>query len=310
MIDVRISKKIFNPVFIPHLDTDKKYRFENLYGGAGSGKSKFVAQKKVYQHLRDTGRKSLIVRKVAKTSRHSTFAEISNVINEWNCNKLFKINKSDLEITRFDELNKMIFTGLDDVEKLKSIQGITDIWIEEASEITKDDFMQLNLRLRGIGKIHKQITLTYNPISALSWLKEYFHDIKNPNNIILKTTYKDNNFLDAEYIKEIKALKKKDPIYYQIYALGNWGVLGNLVFTNYVVEKFDIKDGFGNYLFNSIYNGLDWGFNDPSALVRIGLKDSELYIFDGLYAKGLTNTELMEESEDIIKKGDLIWKKN
>ena len=305
MIDIEISKKVFNEVYIPHLDSDKKYRFEHIYGGAGSGKSVFVAQKKVYQHLRDVGRKTLVVRKVGKTSRHSTFAEIRSVIGTWDCEKLFKINKSDLEITNYVNRNQFIFTGLDDVEKLKSIHGITDVWIEEAAEITREDFQQLNLRLRGIGPIPKQITFTYNPISALSWIKADFHDAEVDNGIILKTTYKHNRFLDEEYIGVIEDLKNKDPIYYQIYALGNWGVLGNLVFTNYEVESFDIKDENGNFLFEKVFNGIDWGFNDPSALVRIGLRDSELYVFDGLYAKGLTNTELIDEAENVITRGDL-----
>lgn len=306
MIDVEISKKIFNEIYLPYLDSDKKYRFEHIYGGAGSGKSVFVAQKKVYQHLRDEGRKTLVIRKVGKTLRHSVFAEVRAIIGAWNCGHIFKPNKSDMEIRNVVNGNQFIFTGLDDVEKLKSIHGITDVWIEEASEITQDDFQQLNLRLRGIGAIPKQITFTYNPISALSWIKAYFHDQPIENCAILKTTYKDNRFLDEEYVREVEALKEKDPVYYQIYALGNWGVLGNLVFTNYVVEKYDITDDNGNLLFENVFNGVDWGFNDPSALVRIGLKDSELYVFDGMYVRGLTNTELMDEAESIVSKQDLI----
>ena len=108
-----------------------------------------------------------------------------------------------MEIVRTDESSRFIFAGLDDVEKLKSIQGITDVWIEEATEITQDDYQQLNLRLRG-GTLSKQIIMSFNPVSALSWIKRYFFDEPDEDKVsILKTTYKHNRWLDAEYIAEI-----------------------------------------------------------------------------------------------------------
>jgi len=286
-INVNISKKIFNDVYIPYLETNT--RFEIFYGGAGSGKSKFIAQKKIYQHLKDK-RKTLIVRKVGKTSRHSTFSEINQVISEWNLSKLFKVNKSDMEIK--SPKGSFIFTGLDDVEKLKSISGITDIWIEEANELTEEDLEQLNLRLRGKSDTLMQITLSFNPISALHWLKKRFFDVKQEDCTILKTTYKDNRFLDQNYIDQIEGLKNRDKVFYEIYALGNWGILGNLVFTNYEVKEFD------NNAFNKHYVGLDWGYNDPAALVKVAYHDKELWICDEFYHTELTNTELMEQLTD------------
>lgn len=290
---VTISRKVFNKVYLPYLDNDKRY--EIIYGGAGSGKSVFLAQKKVYQHLKDKGRKTLVVRKVGKTIRHSAFAMIKEIIYRWNVESLFNIPKgaSNFDITGPNG-NQFIFTGLDDVEKLKSIVGITDVWIEEASEITEEDFNQLDLRLRGKTPFPKQIGLTFNPISALSWLKKRFIDTVDPRVSVLKTTYRDNRFLDEEYTEVLESLKDKDYVYYQIYTLGEWGVLGNLVYSNYVVEDFPREDEH----YSSIYAGVDFGFNDPSAVVKIGWKDDELYILDELYRKGLTNTELIQEIED------------
>ena len=290
---VTISRKVFNKVFLPYLGNGKRY--EVFYGGAGSGKSVFVSQKKVYQHLKDKGRKTLVVRKVGKTVRHSAFAMIRETVNQWNLEGLFNIpkGKTDYDIAGPNG-NQFIFTGLDDVEKLKSIVGITDIWIEEASEITEEDFNQLDLRLRGRTPFPKQITLTFNPISALSWLKKRFFDAPDSNVSTLKTTYKDNRFLDAEYIGVLEGLKDKDYTYYQIYTLGEWGVLGNLVYSNYVVEDFPMEDEY----YSSVYAGVDFGFNDPSAVVKIGWKDKELYVLDELHRKGLTNAELMREIED------------
>ena len=302
-IEVKIPIGIMNDIFVPYLDNTS--RFEIIYGGAGSGKSKFLAQRLVYRHLGKKGRKTLVLRKVGRTIRNSVFAEIVNVISEWECNKLFKVNKSDLEITCING-NTILFSGLDDVEKLKSIQGITDVWIEEASEISEDDFKQINLRLRGITEIPQQITLSFNPISALSWIKSYFFDTRLDNCKILKTTYRDNAFLNQEYIDEIERLKEVDPTYYKIYGLGEWGVLGNLVYSNYEIHNFDIYDSKGNFLLGTKYDGLDWGYNDPTALIRIGFKDREIYIYDEMYVKGLDNPELQAEAEKIISKSDLI----
>jgi len=289
MININISKKIFNNIYLSYLENET--RFEIFYGGAGSGKSRFVFQRNLLRHLKPLKRKTLIIRKVGRTSRHSTFAETTGLISEWDVNKLFKINKSDMEITCMNG-NKMIFSGLDDVEKLKSISGITDIIIEEATEISEDDLNQLNLRLRGKTEVKQQITMMFNPISALHWIKKRFFDLRSEDVTILKTTYKDNKFLNQDYIKQIENLKTQDPVYYEIYALGNWGVLGNLVYTNYEVFDFDCER-----FFNNSYAGLDWGFNDPSAYIKVAYYDSELWVWDEYYRSGLTNSELMNELE-------------
>ncbi|NLT46171.1 MAG: PBSX family phage terminase large subunit, partial [Thermotogaceae bacterium] len=228
---IKVHARIFNKTFRPHLDD--RSRYEIFYGGAGSGKSMFVAQRLVLRAMKEKGHKFLVVRKVAKTNRHSTFALIMGILRSWKVLGLFKVNKSDMEIGCLNG-NQIIFTGLDDVEKLKSIAGITDIWVEEASEITQEDFQQLDLRLRGKTPWPLQITMTFNPVSALSWLKSFFFDVPKDNCIIHKSTYKDNRFLDDEYKKVIEDLKNQDHTYYQIYGLGEWGVLGNLVFHNYV----------------------------------------------------------------------------
>ena len=296
---ITIYPEVFNERYLPLITN--RTRYEVLYGGAGSGKSVFVAQRLVYRIMKESNQKALVVRKVAKTNRQSTFAEICNVINTWNLSALFKINRSDMEIT-FLNKNQIVFSGLDDAEKLKSITGITYIWIEEASEITQEDFIQLDLRLRGKSKVPQQITLSFNPVSALSWLKAYWFDQQKENTTILKTTYKDNRFLDDEYRNVIESLKQQDHTYYQIYALGEWGVLGNLVFKDYAFE--DIP--YAEEDFDAVYQGMDFGFNHPSALIRVGFKDGELYVFDELYEKGLTNAELIKRVAEHTAKGKLI----
>lgn len=298
-IDLTALPELTNDIYYPlYKDTS---RYLVLYGGAGSGKSVFAAQKILVRILTEQPHRFLVVRKVARTLRFSVFSLFQDLIAQWSLSPLFKINKSDMTITCTNG-NQIIFAGLDDVEKLKSIAGITGIWIEEANELEERDFHQLDLRLRGPTKHYKQIILTFNPISALHWLKKVFFDFKKENAAVVKSTYKDNKFIDSEYIKVLEDLENQDETYYKIYALGEWGVLGNLVFTNYVIEDIPLNDE----SYNAIYYGLDFGYNDPSALIKIGWKDSEIYVLDEIYERHLTNTELIKLCESRVDKRFLI----
>jgi phage terminase large subunit len=301
MIQIQINPKIFNDVYIPFIENTT--RQEIFYGGAGSGKSVFVAQRLIYRHLCDAGRNTLILRKVARTNRHSTFALVKRLIEQWQCSPIFKIKESTLEITNRINGNQMVFAGLDDREKLKSITfdrgDLTDVWIEEASEIGQEDFEQVNLRLRGISPIKKQITLSFNPISHLHWLKKYFFDEPKPDTAILKTTYLDNKFIDEDYKKTLQRLKDTDHAYFMIYALGEWGVIGKLIITNWRSQKIDTDPA----AYDEILRGLDFGFNHPAAYVEIGIKRSEpenLYFIRDYLRTGRTNTELIADLKPLI----------
>lgn len=231
MISVSIDKRVFNPVYLPYLNSEK--RFQVFYGGAGSGKSYFVAEKGVFKLLTLPQMNWLIVRKTGDTNRYSTFSLLQQVIAAWKVEKLFTVRQSDMTITCING-NSVIFKGLDDREKLKSITfprgAMTHIWIEEASEIDEEDFNQLNVRLRG-GNVKKQIILSFNPISVTHWLKARFFDREVKNADILHTTYRDNLFIDDEYKRELEAFRETDEYYYSVYCLGEWGVIGKTVFS-------------------------------------------------------------------------------
>lgn len=182
----------------------------------------------------------LVIRKTAKTNRDSTYALFKQVIQKWNLSQIFKINESDLRIRNKISGNEVIFAGLDDVEKLKSITfskgELTDIWIEEASETLESDFNQLDIRLRGKGT-KKQIVISFNPIDVNHWLKKRFVDKKSEDIVISHSTYKDNDFLDEDYKNLLESYKDTDPYYYQVYCLGMWGVLGNTIFNSEIINK-------------------------------------------------------------------------
>lgn len=230
-MQVTIPREAFNPLFRPYL-TDNTHRYLILYGGAGSGKSVFAVQRFLYRLLTLPLCNILVVRAVAATNRDSTYALFRQVISKWGLSELFSCKDSDLRISCVNG-NSVIFKGLDDTEKLKSITfpkgELTDIWIEEASEVLEEDFNQLDVRLRGKGS-HKQMVLTFNPVSVLHWLKLRFFDRKDPRALVLKSTYKDNQFLDEDYKRTLEGYKDTDPYYYSVYCLGEWGVLGQTIF--------------------------------------------------------------------------------
>ncbi len=289
VIRLGAKERWLNEAYIPHLNSSNRY--EIFFGGAGSGKSHFIAQKIIYKMIREKGHTFLVARKVGRTNRHSTFALLQSVIHQWSMGRVFKINKSEMDIT-FLNGNQIVFSGLDDVEKLKSIAGITDIWIEEATEITPEDFMQLDLRLRAKSNFPKQINLSFNPESEHSWIKRRFFDQRAENTTILKTTYKDNRFLGDDYKQVIEELKHQDETYYQIYALGEWGTPKGLIFTNWRLADEMPRSGVTTY-------GLDFGFNNPTALVEITEYDREIFVRELLYQTHMTNAELIDRMKSI-----------
>lgn len=286
-----------NKVYQPAYKTKARYRV--LYGGAGSGKSHYVGQEIIINMLSSDEYRYLAVRKTGKSIRNSVFKLLTDIILEYELTPYFVINKTEMSINCATGAS-LITSGLDDVEKLKSIANINRIWIEEASEITETDFNQLDLRLRGLSEVGYQLTLTFNPISELHWLKKSFFDLGRPNSYIQKTTYKDNEFLDKQYIKTLKELATQDPNYYKVYALGEWGSIGNVIFSNW--EKQDlsgIKQSFDN-----IFHGLDFGFaDDPTAYVRVHYdkRRKTIYIFDEFYKQGQFIDEIAQSLKHKVK---------
>ena len=254
-ISITFKKELFNEVYLPFLEDETKILV--FYGGGGSGKSYFIVQRYVFKLLKNDMCNLMAVRAVADTNRDSTFALFKQVISNWGLNRFFKINASNMSIVCTLNRNCVIFKGLDNVEKLKSVTfekgELTDVWLEEATEAEEGDLNQLIIRLRG-GKAKKQIVLSFNPINANHWLKKRFFDRKERNTKVLKTTYKDNKFLQKEDIETLESFKETDFYYYSVYCLGQWGVYGKTIFSAANVQERinknikPVKTGYFTYL--------------------------------------------------------------
>ena len=265
-------------------------RYLVLKGGAGSGKSVFIAQKLLIRCVQSPPHRFLVLRKVDKTIRESVWKLFNTLIVEMGMSEAVAINKTERTL-RFKNGSEIIFAGLDDPEKIKSIAGITGIWMEEATEFTQGDFNQLDLRLRGLGHDYKQICLSFNPIDHRHWLKKRFFDQSVPNAMVVSTTYLDNAFIDDEYHFKMQSLKDEDELLYNVYALGEWGVpMAGLIYKEWKIFSV-APEG------DTIY-GMDFGFNSPSALVRVDMHDERIYVEQLLYKTGLTTSALIEALQE------------
>jgi phage terminase large subunit len=305
-MQIDLHTEVFNDIYLPYLEDVTPLQI--FYGGSSSGKSVFLSQRVVYDLLRG-GRNYLVCREIARTVRGSVAQEIGKVITAWNVSSLFQINKTDGTIT-CNNGYQCVFTGLDDVEKLKSItpaKGVfTDAWVEEATETELASVAQILKRQRGGSEeVPKRLVLSFNPILQTHWIyTTYFKDIqfereyRTDEICILKTTYKDNRFLTKQDITRLE--NEKDKYRYDVYTLGNWGVLGNVIFTNWRVEDLSgIHDQFVNHR-----NGLDFGYSADPAAVIVSHYDKmrkTIYIYNELYQTGLTNDKLAEEALKMIE---------
>lgn len=295
----QIKIKIKNPsrVFNKHIYdklTDYSTFTEIHYGGASSGKSHGVIQKVVFKSLQawKYPRKVLFLRKVGSSVYDSIFEDVKQCLETWGLLGSCKVNNSAYRI-ELPNGAQFIFKGLDNPEKIKSIKGISDVVMEEASEFTLDDYTQLTLRLRDKKHPKKQIYLMFNPVSKVNWVYNAFFVKKPKNTVIYQTTYKDNRFLDDLTKENIEELANRNEAYYKIYALGEFATLDKLVFPKYKKQLLN-KDELSHIPSDF---GLDYGFiNDPSAFmhVKIDEENKRLYIVEEYVKKGLTNDKIAE----------------
>ena len=286
MNKVRIKPSAFNPSFYPTL-RDYDHRFEVYYGGAGSGKSVFITQKILIKALVDM-RKVLVMRKVGATLKDSVWQLTLDTLSKIGALPYCKVNKSTFTI-ELPNGSVLLFKGMDDSEKIKSITGITDIWAEEATEFTEEDIEQLNLRLRAKAA-GLQMFFSFNPVSKANWVyRRWFKDgaVIGADTVIHKTTYKDNRFLPPEYIETIEKMAHTNPTYYRIYALGEFASLDKLVFNNWKTGRIEDTHDW------NLLCGLDFGFtNDPTAFIVSFQKDNTLFISREYVKTGLLNDQI------------------
>lgn len=270
------------------------------YGGASSGKSHGVVQKVVLKALRHWNhpRKVLWLRKVDRTIKDSIFTDVIDCLSTWKLLPFCKVNQTSYTI-KLPNGGMFLFKGMQDPERIKSIKGLSDVVMEEASEFTQDDFTQLTLRLREPKHKQRQLFCMFNPVSKLNWTYKQWFDptatVDTSRVAIHQSTYKDNHFLDADNIRTIENLKQTNPAYYKIYSLGIFTTLDKLVIPTFDTKRIIPEDPKLESLPDLF--GLDFGYtNDPSVLihVKIDMKNRCLYVLDECVKTGMLNNEIAE----------------
>ncbi len=260
-----------------------------VYGGAGSGKSYTVAQFLIIDKLLSQRNKYLLIaRKYNPSLRLTSYRLILDVLNKLNVPYIEHKVDQTIELPR---RNVIFFRGIDEPEKIKSAE-FNYIWMEEATEFDYNDYLQLKLRLRRATETKNQMYLTYNSLDG--WTKKQFYDRVDSDVEVLHTWYVDNPFLDEEYVQTLEKLIEQDEAFYRIYALGEYAEIKNKIYSNYTITN-EVPASFDEIIY-----GLDFGYNNPTACLRIGLKDGNIYILDELYERYKTNQELIEMLKGFI----------
>lgn len=287
-INLSLKKSQFVPSFFPYL-TDYSTRWQVFLGSAGSGKSYSIAQKLIIRCCAEPI-KILVCRRYATTLRNSCFALFKEVLSKWKLIPYVKIKETDMSIA-FPNGSLIIMVGLDTEEKLLSLTNISTVWVEEAFEVEKSKIEQLNLRMRGTAQ-NQQIILSFNPISKNHWLYEFV--TKPPESFMFHhSTYKDNPFLNAEYVAALDEMAVRNPQKYRVYGLGEWGIDSEgLVITNWRVEEFDAMALAASSLEHRA--GMDIGWIDKSAIIDTlyDKQNKTIYVFNEFYKSGCQLDEL------------------
>lgn len=288
-ITLNIKKNLFIPKFLPYL-LDYSHRWEFWCGSAGSGKSYTIAQKILIRCCKEPIR-VLVCRRYATTLRNSCFALFKEILAKWKLAEYVNIRETDMSIN-FGNGSQIIMMGLDVEEKLLSLTNISTIWVEEAFEVEKHKVEQLNLRMRGQAA-NKQLILSWNPISKSSWLFHFTIEEPPKSHIFIHSTFRDNPFLDQEYIEALMEMYTRNPAKARVFCDGEWGIdAEGLVITNYKVEAFDAMELAASGLEHRA--GMDLGWLDPSAIIDT-LYDREnktIYVFNEFYKSGCQLGEL------------------
>lgn len=324
MADVKQVEFMLNDQFYDFVD-DWDYKIYLTVGGYGSSKSYHVAIKLIKKLLEEK-RKALVVREVFDTIRDSCLDLLMEVSEAMGVSDYVTFTTSPMQV-RFSNGSKIIFKGMDKPAKLKSLNGVSIVWIEECSEVKYAGFKEILGRLRH-PTLSNHIILSTNPVSKNNWVYKHFFQDKSTGYKVLDdeelykkriitigntyyhhSTVDDNYFVPCEYVEQLDELQQHDPDLYRIARKGRFGVNGRLV-----LPQFEVKpDAEVKMLIRQIKdpiekNGMDFGFvTSYNAVVRMMIDHDNkiLYLYDEYYSRDKTDPEI---ANDISKWRDVLIK--
>lgn len=315
-----------NDHFYDFID-DWEHKFYFLVGGYGSSKSYHVAVKLIKKLLQEK-RKALVIREVFDTIRDSCFDLLEEVANAMGVEEYLTFTTSPMQV-RFKNGSRIIFKGMDKPAKLKSLNGVSIVWIEECSEVKYEGFKEILGRLRH-PTLSNHIILSTNPVSKSNWCYKYFFQDRKNNVLVLDdeelykkrimivgntyyhhSTVDDNFFVPASYVEQLDDLQVHDPDLYRVARKGQFGINGTLVFPQFEVQPHEKVLELMKAVKSPLEkNGMDFGFvTSYNAALRMLIDHEEkiLYIYREYYSRNKTDPEIAEDMEDwkdIVIKAD------
>lgn len=275
-----------------YLIRDCEARITAEQGGARSGKTYqillYIILTLLEPSMKDTGFTTTIVRKAHASLETSVMADFFDIIggrsdkypHALGIYNVDNHKKSSPERYMLNG-NPVWFMGIDKETKKRGSKRDL-LYINEANELDWDDWTALAMRTSG------RIIIDWNPYKGGEWI--YNHILPRKDCTLHKSTYRDNPFLAQSQIDEIESLKDSDPEAYKVFGLGERGELKGQIYTNW---------GYSSDFKGDVVYGLDFGFNNQTALIKIGLYDNELYVQEMLYKSGMTNSDLISAMESI-----------
>ncbi len=315
-----------NDHFYDFID-DWEHKFYFLVGGYGSSKSYHVAVKLIKKLLQEK-RKALVIREVFDTIRDSCFDLLEEVANAMGVEEYLTFTTSPMQV-RFKNGSRIIFKGMDKPAKLKSLNGVSIVWIEECSEVKYEGFKEILGRLRH-PTLSNHIILSTNPVSKSNWCYKYFFQDRKNNVLVLDdeelykkrimivgntyyhhSTVDDNFFVPASYVEQLDDLQVHDSDLYRVARKGRFGINGTLVFPQFEIQPHEKVLELMKAVKNPLEkNGMDFGFvTSYNAALRMLIDHEEkiLYIYREYYSRNKTDPEIAEDMEDwkdIVIKAD------
>lgn len=303
----------------PHFEDflfDWDYKFYFLVGGYGSSKSYHIALKIILKLLQEK-RTCLVVRDVYDTIRDSCFSLFTEICTDMNLERQVRFTNSPMQM-RFPNGSKILFRGLDKPGKLKSINNISLVWIEECSEIKYAGFKELLGRLRH-PTLRLYMLLSTNPVSRSNWTYKHFfkaqglddHElykkrvIKRGNIYYHHSVADDNLFLPAEYIDQLDDLENYDTDLYRVARLGQFGVNGLLVLPQFEVQPHEqVMQAVERIPRKYKRVGMDFGFESSyNAVLRMAIdhENKWLYIYWEYYRNHMTDDETADALAEFVE---------
>jgi len=265
-------------------------RFIINEGGSRSSKTYSLCQLFMVYCLQNPNKVVSIIRKTFPALRATAMRDFLEVLKEAGIYEKTSHNMSE-HIYTFPNGSIVEFFSVDDEQKIRGRKRHV-AWCNEANELFLDDFTQLNMRTE------QKLIFDYNPSDSNSWL----YELPKDESILIKSTYRDNPFLPDTIKRQIEDLKRTDEALYQIYALGEHAISKSNIYSNWTFLPHRPAR------FTQFVYGLDFGYNHPTALMRIYWHEKDIFIEPVIYESYLTTSNLIDRmaSLDVEKETEII----